>query len=332
MNKVYFIKSEDELSDFLEDELKKFFDPGDRIAIKLHMGEPGNTYFIPASFTARVVSVLEKIGTVPFLFDSPVTYRSPRNNVKGYLKVAEEHGYTEASIGAPIVISNESIRVDGKNMEYEICTELVEADGVLILSHVKGHIASGFGGAVKNLGMGAMSKETKAAIHEGGEPVYTEGCIQCGECVENCPTGNIVLKGNRPNFGKTWCSGCSNCILVCPEGAIKPRLAVFDELLAEAASKAFSQFKKSYSVNFIKNITRLCDCMPKPGPIVVDDIGFICSSNPLAADAASLDLIREKKGVDDIFAEVNKKSAYEHIERAVNYFDEGKDFELERID
>lgn len=332
MNKTFFIRSEKELLSFLEDELKGVFEMHSRIAIKLHMGEPGNKSFIPASFTKGIVLALKNIGATPFLFDSPVTYRSARNNVEGYLKVSEEHGYSEANVGAPIVISNESVRVQGKNMDYEVCKELVDADGVLILSHVKGHIASGFGGAIKNLGMGAMSKETKAAIHEGGEPVYTEGCIQCGACVENCPTGNIVLKGTRPTFGKTWCSGCSNCVLVCPEGAIKPKLEVFDELLAEAASKAYYLFKKSYSINFIKNITKLCDCMPKPGPILVEDIGFVCSRNPLAADSASLALIKEHKGVDDIFAEANKKSSYEQINRAANYFKEEADFEMERID
>jgi len=332
MIKVFHTEKEELVFDFLEKQLEKVFKENEKVAIKLHMGEPGNKFFIRPEFVKTLIDLLKKLHTKPFLFDSPVTYRSPRNNVKGYLKVAHDHGYSEKTIGAPVVISNKSIKTEGKNLSYEICKDLVEADGVIILSHVKGHIASGFGGAIKNLAMGAMSKETKNAIHEGGEPIYTEGCVQCGACVEQCPTGNIILKNNKPFFGKTWCSGCSNCVLVCPENAIKPRVAIFDELLAEASAKAYEKFKKSYSINVLKNITRLCDCMPKAGPIIADDMGFMCSENPLTVDMASLDFIKEKTGSPDIFAEVNKKSAYEHINRAKKYFEEGKTYTLERMD
>ena len=220
MSKVYHTENEELLFNFLKKQLKKVFKENEKVAIKLHMGEPGNKFFIKPEFVKMLVDLLKRIGTKPFLFDSPVTYRSPRNNVKGYLKVAHDHGFSEKTIGAPVVISNESIRVEGKNLSYEICKDLVEADGVLILSHVKGHIASGFGGALKNLAMGAMSKETKNAIHEGGEPVYTEGCVQCGACVEQCPKNAFYevipgIYGIDP--GK--CDGCGECF--CPYDALE---------------------------------------------------------------------------------------------------------------
>jgi len=330
--KTYFIREEKVLFEFLRAELKKIFNEGDCVFIKLHMGEPGNKTFIPASFTRQIVSILKGLGCKPTVFDSPVMYRSPRNNVKGYLKVAADHGYTKENVGAPIAISNESVPVKGKKMTYRIIKDLVDADGVLILSHVKGHQSSGMGGAIKNLGMGCVSKETKAAIHEGGEPAYTSGCVECGTCVENCPTENIVIKNGRPYFNATWCSGCSNCAIVCPEKCIRPKLDVFDEMLSEAASIAFKHFKKSYSVNFLKYITQMCDCMSNPGPIIADDIGFVCSANPLSADIASMKIIEEETGRKDIFADANKKSSYEQIERGKEYFGEGRDISIERHD
>ena len=135
--------------------------------------------------------VLKDIGTKPFLFDSPVVYTSPRDSEMGYLKAAADMGFSEENVGCAVVISNESIKVKGKHVVYEVCKTLTDADGVLVLSHVKGHECCGFGGAIKNLGMGAQSKETKGKIHEGGEPVYVGGCTLCGECAKNCPENNI---------------------------------------------------------------------------------------------------------------------------------------------
>lgn len=293
--------------------MKKTFAHEDRIAIKLHMGEPGNVYFIRPSFTGRVASILSEIGCRPFIFDTPVVYRSPRNSEKGYLKSAAEHGYTESETGAPILISDRNIAVKGNHMTYKTAADPAEADGVLLLSHVKGHLASGFGGAIKNIGMGCVAKETKGAIHAGGEPFYTEGCTQCNACVENCPTQNIRIDEERPWFDCTWCPGCSNCVLVCPEKCIQPRVATFDDLLSEAAVLAYKNFKKFYAVNVLINITRLCDCVADAGPIIVKDLGFICGDDMLSVDIASLEVIKEASGKEDIFCEYSKRSPWGHL-------------------
>jgi uncharacterized Fe-S center protein len=316
---VVLVRDDRSLFDHLKNIFKEVFDDGDRIAVKLHMGEPGNIYFIKPDLARGICGLLEQAGCRTFLFDTPVVYNSPRNNIESYLKCAAANGYDEEAIGVPIIVSNRNVEVKGSLMTYRIASEPLEADGVLLLTHIKGHIACGMGGAVKNVGMGCMAKETKGEIHTGGGPCYEEGCVQCGICVENCPTENISIEDDRPVFGRTWCSGCSNCAIVCPEGCIRTNVANFDELLAEAAALAHSRFKKVYAVNVLKNISKLCDCIADSGPIIVGDIGFICGHDMISVDAASLDVIREATGKEDIFQEFNLRSSWEHIRAAARF-------------
>jgi uncharacterized Fe-S center protein len=315
-SEAVFIKDEEALFEFLNDKLAEVFSPHDRIAVKLHMGEPGNIYFIKHSFTKRIIDILKNLGCNPYVFDTPVIYRSPRSRVNSYLKSAAEHGYTEEKIGAPVVISNRCIQVSGERMDYDIALDPIEADGIVLLTHFKGHMASGIGGAIKNIGMGCMSKETKGSIHEGGEPYYTEGCTQCLSCVESCPTENIRIDGNQPRFDCTWCPGCSNCAIICPESCISPKVALFDELIAEAAVLAHDRYKKVYAVNVLKNISRYCDCVADSGPIVLEDLGFLCASDMLTADIASLEMIKRASGREDLFFEHNKRSPWGHVRAA----------------
>ena len=319
MPETTFASNDDVLFEYLAARLRDVFAPRDRVAIKMHMGEPGNAYYVGAPFTKRVVECLAGLGARPFIFDSPVVYSSPRNNDRGYRAAAAEHGFAKESIGCPVVVSNRSVAVKGVHMKYRLCREPLEADGVLLLTHVKGHVACGMGGAVKNVGMGCAAKETKGAIHEGGEPVYAEGCTQCGECAANCPTQNIKLETNGPCFGATWCPGCSNCVLVCPAGCIKPRVAPFDELLAESASLAHERFKKRFALNVLRNVAKFCDCMSDAGPLVAKDVGVVCAPDMVAADAASLEMIARSTGRKDLFAELHKHSPWEHVRAAARF-------------
>ncbi len=308
MSRVIF--SEELDKNELKQELEAVFDPGDKVAVKLHMGEPGNSYAFRPEDVKVYVETLKQIGAEPFLFDSPVIYSGPRHTSEGYQKVAEKKGFAEI---APVVISNDSF-VEKGLIDYGVCTPPVEADGVLILTHVKGHPCSGFGGAIKNLGMGALTKETKGKIHSGGEPIYTEGCTQCGECVARCPNDHVRIE-KRPYFDQNWCCGCSNCAIFCPENAIKTKIATFDKLLAEGAHMAEKNYKKTYYVNVIKNLTKLCDCVSDPGEPVMGDVGFVMGRDIVSVEKASLDKINEKAG-EDVFREIHHKSPLKHIKEA----------------
>jgi uncharacterized Fe-S center protein len=325
-SEVVFIKDEQSLFAYLPEKFERAYPSRGSIAVKMHMGEPGNAHFIRPELARKICNILEDIGCNPFVFDTPVVYSSPRNNVQGYLKSAASHGFTEDAIGAPVVVSDSGVRVKGKLSEYNIAEVPIQADGVLLLSHVKGHIACGMGGAIKNVGMGCMSKETKGAIHTGGEPRYESGCIQCDACAENCPTRNIRIDEERPFFDRTWCPGCSNCAIVCPEKCILPRVALFDELLSEAASLAESRFKKLFAINVLMNIAKLCDCIADSGPIIAPDIGFICGGDMVSVDAASLETIAAVTGKQDVFAEYNIRSPWGHVRAAARHT--GRDLEV----
>jgi len=313
VNKVFFSEHEEDFLERLKSELEGYF--SGRVAIKLHMGELGNKYFLKPEFVKKVVEMLKEYDTKPFLFDSPVVYKSPRRFPKGYLLVARKHGFTEKKIGCPVLVSDEFIEqemvVNGKSVSFHVCKDLVEADGVLVLSHVKGHLCTGFGAGIKNLGMGALSRKSKGMIHDGGKPVYESGCTLCGVCSKNCPTNNIRYSDGMPFFDKAWCCGCSNCVVVCPNNAIKPKLAVFNDLLAAGAFAALKNFKKSFFINVIKDVSKLCDCVPG-GKLVAPDIGYLMSNDLTSIEKASHDLIVEKTG-KDVFKEVHHISPLSHI-------------------
>lgn len=311
MSKLIFLKNEDKLKANIVKQLKPLFKSGDKIAVKLHFGEPGNTYALKPEFVRKVVDALLELGTKPFLFDTPVAYAGPRHTSKDYYKSTQERGFTPEKVGCPVIISNKSISVKGK-IEYQVAKDMVEADGVLVLTHVKGHICTGFGGAIKNIGMGAITKETKGAIHDGGKPVYLKGCTLCEICSQRCPLDNIRYDETRPQFDKNWCCGCSNCALFCPEKSIKPKVATFNFLLSEGAALAIKNFKKTYYVNVLQKISKLCDCQSDGGKIVLDDIGILMSEDIVAVEKATLDLINKKAG-KDLFESIHHKTPLEHI-------------------
>jgi uncharacterized Fe-S center protein len=313
MRDVIFLKDESGFEGALRQELPKVFHKGERIAIKLHFGEPGNRTSLRPEFVKKVVAALKELGAEPFLFDSPVSYPGPRNTVEGYQKALIGMGFGEDKVGCPSIISDSMIIVRGKGMAYGVCKTLTEADGVLVLTHVKGHFCPGFGGAIKNLGMGALSRATKQAIHDGGKPEYVDGCTQCGSCERSCPLDNIRYEEGRPYFDKSWCCGCSDCVYACKFGAIKTKSGYgFDYLLSEGAGSALKNFKKGYFISDVRRITKDCDCFPDPGKPIIGDVGILMSDDIVAIDKAGMNLIN-KEADYDFFLKVHKKSPIVHI-------------------
>ncbi len=236
----------------LEEELKIVFNGCKRIAIKIHFGEPGNkNAFIPEQIKP-IIEVLKKLKIDFFFYDSSVAYSSPRNNPHTHKKVAEQKGWGELG---EIKTDNRFIRCHGKFMNYEVCRSLIEADGVLVISHVKGHACSGFGGAIKNLGMGALTKKSKRKIHAGGKPKIVGKCMRCKLCEKACPIEGIKVT-DKPKFKK--CYGCSDCIRVCLNEVLSPKINYFDELLADGANTAQSNFKKVFYISYLQNISKDC--------------------------------------------------------------------------
>jgi len=286
--KVYFFTAEDKLPVALERIGVGDF-KGARVPVKLHMGEPGNRYFVSPLLVKLAVEKLKSIGAEPFLFDTTVAYPGPRSTVKGHLKVAAAHGFGAERMGCEVVIGD-------KGSAVAECTHM------LVISHVKGHIQAGFGGAIKNLGMGGVTRETKQKIHLMCVPVLSRDmCDLCGACAEACPFDAITVDGEWRR-SKTKCMGCGKCVSVCQVGALRYNVMDLQRALALSA-KACVAGRRVIYVNAIVNISRNCDCDAHAGPIICPDVGYLVSDSLAAIDRASLEAVDTK--CPGVFEKVN---------------------------
>ena len=198
-----------------------------------------------------------------------------------------------------------------ENRDYEVADCLFESTHIFAISHVKGHVATGMGGAIKNLGMGGVTKKSKINMHAGSKPRYTKDkCTYCGACAEVCPFTAIKVKDNSWNLKGVSCFGCGVCVDSCEDNALSYKEADFQYVIA-CAAKACIQNKNVIYLNELKRIARSCDCDPFAGPVICPDIGYLVSDDPVAIDKASLDLINDVK--KDIFEKENNVSPFKQI-------------------
>ncbi len=282
-----------------------------KVPVKLHMGEDKNKYFPRPDFVKHVVDELKKVPADPYLFDTTVAYTGLRHSKTGYLKLAKIHGFTKKKVGCTVVIDDSGIPITVEEREYDVAKHLVESTHIFALSHIKGHVATGMGGAIKNFGMGGVTKETKRKMHHGSRPFYQkDACTYCGVCAEVCPFNAIEVKEGKWKQNMGSCFGCGVCVDACKSNALKYKDADFQYVLA-CAAKACVHNKNVIYLNEVKRIARSCDCDPFAGPIICPDIGYLVSDDPVAIDKASLDLINDVK--KDVFEKENKISPLKQI-------------------
>lgn len=293
------------LSSLLED-IQSPFVAGTTVGIKLHWGERGNQSFLPPVYTKEIVAWLFAQGTKPFVFDTTALYSGGRRTGIDALKTAEEHGYTGDYLGCPVVIAD---GMDGRDIveipagfkyfkTVQVASVTEKAEGFVIFSHFKGHMAAVFGGAIKNISMGFASRAQKQRMHSDARPsLKREKCTRCGVCVEVCPAGAAKSADDGyPVYDLDTCIGCAQCIGLCPEMALKILWStddkVFQEKLVETAAAVWNRIKgRSVVINALLNITAECDCLPGENPPMFHDLGFVGGYNPVAVDAESLKLI-----------------------------------------
>ncbi|MBU4353011.1 MAG: DUF362 domain-containing protein [Nanoarchaeota archaeon] len=316
-NLIHFLELEKlfNLGDCLKPFIKEIFKETDKIVIKLHFGEPGHKNFIEPLAVKSLVSILKELNIKPALFDSCVIYHSPRKDVESYLKVAEEHGFSEENIGCPIIISDEGFNVKTEHMDVEVCLPIKEADGMIVLTHVKGHECCGFGASIKNLGMGCVTKKSKKDQHTLSQPKLTGNCSGCGTCIKLCGVKACELDNNKIHFNYNNCIGCGVCILSCPNKALETKVELFDHLLAEAASAVMKTKNKVLFINVINKVSLYCDCHSNPGKIIAKDVGIIYGQDLVAIDKCSFDLIKENEK-EDVFEKAHHKSPLLQINKA----------------
>ncbi|MCX6803989.1 MAG: DUF362 domain-containing protein [Candidatus Diapherotrites archaeon] len=246
---------------------------------------------------------------MPFFTDTNVLYKGERTFSETHIKLAKEHGFTQI----PIIIADgkageENIDVENaKNAKHfktcKIGKIIAESEQIIVLAHFKGHMLTGFAGAIKQLSMGCAARAGKLAMHSHSKPILNPlKCKRCMTCIKNCPAEACIIS-TIPHIDGKKCIGCAKCIAVCPYDAVSPNWistlpGEFAEKLAEYAYCA-QKGKKIIYVNFILNVTPECDCMNKTQKIIAADIGIMASSDAVALDKASLEMLRarEKKKV-----------------------------------
>ncbi len=313
-SKVYLLRlydgSTDEIAACLELLLDKsgvggIATTGETVALKMHFGESPETGHVKPRFIRRIVSWFQHRGTRPFLTDTNTLYRGSRADSVDHIRTAVEHGFTLSAVGAPVIIADglrgtteAKIQFEGKLLsEASFGHEFLKADSLLSVAHFKGHELSGFGGALKNVGMGCASRTGKLEQHSTTRPYVRASCIACGICSPWCPVGAISVREQAVIDDKT-CIGCAECVVVCPAGAIGIRwdetADIFQMKMVEYV-KAIASVRRGRIgyINFITDVHPLCDCYGTKKHAIVRDVGVVASLDPVAIDQASYDLVNE---------------------------------------
>lgn len=290
--------------------IESVFSKDELVAIKIHFGELGNTAYVRPVFLRPVIEILKSNGAKPFLVDTNTLYIGMRTNSVDHLHNANMNGFGYSTLQTPVVIADGlrgensvTIKMDkGSATDIHLAADILNSDGMICVSHFKGHEVTGMGGAIKNLSMGCASRKGKLDMHSGTKPVIREKlCVECGRCVDVCQAHAIEIKESA--FITDRCVGCARCIGVCPENAIKINWSrASKEVQYRMVEYAYGVDKalksKILYVNFLTSITPDCDCCPGNDAPVVRDIGYLASTDPVAIDAASYDMVQEVAGFD----------------------------------
>src|SRR5512133_1266168 len=195
------------------------------VAIKIHFGEPGNLAYLRPNYAAVIVKMLKKKHAIPFLTDCNTLYSGRRSNGPEHLEAAFENGYNSISTGCPVIIADSvrgtEYREISLEMEYcktaKIGSAIADSDVIISMNHFKGHEISGFGGALKNLGMGCASVGGKLFLHSGASPkIFEENCTGCRVCERYCAQYAVVVESDKKaHIDYIKCTGCGQCIAVC---------------------------------------------------------------------------------------------------------------------
>jgi hypothetical protein len=372
-SKVYFVgarvkrwKYEDSVLGRMEKVIKKLdfsklFEPKEFVAIKVHFGAEGVHSNVRPVFLQKIVQAVEDAQAYPFITDTSFGKDSMKK-----LKAAKNLGINELSCGAPIFLADglfglDCVEVDMGRLvgRVGIASLIYDSPAMIVVTHVKGHIHSGYAGAIKNLAMGCLcggrrdsdsKKKARGRLHslcKGKITWVKEKCIRCNQCIEICPLEGLSFdEKNNLVFGE--CFRCTRCVRICQQQALIDPLTkeVFQEGLAHAAKAVINTFKRGKILyfNFLLDVTPECDCLPMSDTPIVQDQGILISDDLVAVEKASYDMVnralplpqslaedKKVKPEDDIFVKLHNSPAFLHIRKAAELNLGNMDYRLIKV-
>ena len=282
----------------------------DMVAVKVHVGEKNNNTHIKPELAAAAVKMSTKAGAQAFITDTATLYKGERENAIKHTIHAYRHGFHFRRTGAPFIpvdglsgSDEATVAVDGElHDSVKVAGQILLADAMVVISHATGHMGSGIGAAIKNVGMGLSSRSGKMRQHSSITPeVVADKCENCGKCRKWCPTDAISEREGVSFIAQDDCIGCGECIAVCRYGAVKFNYAiesaVLQKSMAEHAAGVIGHFgSKAVYINVLIDMTRNCDCLNKRQKKAVADIGILGSTDVVAIDQATVDLTAQAHG------------------------------------
>ena len=301
------------------------------VAVKVHFGEVGNMAFLRHQYAKVLCDHIKARGGKPFLTDCNTLYVGYRNNALNHLDAAFINGYNPLSTGVHTIIADGLRGTDEREIpvaggeyvkEAKIGAAVAEADVIVSLTHFKGHVNAGFGGALKNIGMGCGSKKGKMEMHSSGTPrIDGDKCIGCGMCVDHCANDGVHVVDGIAAIDEEHCVGCGFCIAYCPAGAIMTKWdeakPVMNKKIAEY-TKAVLDGKPSFHISLVLDVSPDCDCERHNDVPVIPNVGMFASFDPVALDQACVDAANRQPVIQGSLADPQAKgaSASDHMEGA----------------
>lgn len=279
-------------------------------AIKIHFGEPGNLAYLRPNYSKVLVDLIKQEGGKVFLTDCNTLYVGGRKNALDHMDAAYENGYNPFVTGCHVIIADglkgtdeTLVPIDGEYVKQaKIGRALMDADIVISLTHFKGHEAAGFGGALKNLGMGGGSRAGKMEMHSAGKPeVYQERCIGCGACGKNCAHGAITIENKKAHIDHAKCVGCGRCIGACPMDATHAAEDEANEIMnCKIAEYTWAVIKDRphFHISLVMDVSPFCDCHGDNDVPIVPDVGMFASFDPVALDMACADAVNAQPVIE----------------------------------